>query len=162
MKQIPLNHAPSFVNMREVIEYVASHHGEKIAYSYRQNPRDKEVQEISFIQLASDARALATAAVQNGFAGKKIALIGTLSYERNFLLNTACDKGGFLFGKLIVGIVVGVIVEEMPGVMELNEIFVHTHFGKPVYNVCDYLVVNASLKAHTSVMIGGSVVIGKG
>ena len=80
MKQIPLNHAPSFVNMREVIEYVASHHGEKIAYSYRQNPRDKEVQEISFIQLASDARALATAAVQNGFAGKKIALIGTLSY----------------------------------------------------------------------------------
>lgn len=75
-----LYETPSFVNMREVVEYVGGTHRDMIAYSYRIKPTDKEIKTVTYRALAKDVRALATAAIEHGFAGHRIALIGTLSY----------------------------------------------------------------------------------
>ena len=69
-----------FDDMRDLIEQAAILYGEKYAYSYRLNPRDKETEKVSFIKLRDDVRALATEFIARGYDGKKCALIGKLSY----------------------------------------------------------------------------------
>ena len=80
MKKIPLNDVPSFINIREMLYYVEQRHGERIAYSYRSNPRDRDVRTVSFRELGKAVRALSTSLLANDLEGKRIALIGTLSY----------------------------------------------------------------------------------
>jgi len=70
-----------FEDMRDLIEQAANLYKEKIAYSYRINPRDPEAVKVNFIQLRDDVRALATEFISRGFDGKKIALVAKFSYS---------------------------------------------------------------------------------
>ncbi len=81
MKNYPLNDAPSFVNMRELVEYIDRQYAAKIAYSFRKEPHDKEVETRTFARLCEDVRCLAAAAAERGIpqAGR-CALVGRLSY----------------------------------------------------------------------------------
>ena len=81
MKNPPLNNAPSFVNMRELVEYIDPKYATKIAYSFRKNPHDTEIHTRTYARLCEDVRCIADAATERGIpqAGH-CALIGKLSY----------------------------------------------------------------------------------
>ena len=80
MKNPPLNNAPSFVNMRELVEYIDQKYATRIAYSFRKNPHDDEIQTRSYARLCEDVRCIAAAAAERGIpqAGH-CALIGKRS-----------------------------------------------------------------------------------
>lgn len=80
MKQMPLNQSKLYINFRELVEDIALSYGEKIAYSFRISPKDEEVQQISYAQLAEDIRCLSTALISRGVHKGHTALIGKLSY----------------------------------------------------------------------------------
>ncbi|MBO7170960.1 MAG: AMP-binding protein [Clostridia bacterium] len=81
MKQEPVYERGEFASVRELVEWAAATHGEKIAYSYAPNPHKSETESKSFLTLAEDVRALATALYARGCAGKHLALVGKMSYE---------------------------------------------------------------------------------
>ncbi len=72
-----------YENVREMIEDVGVRFKDHGAYAYRINPRDKEDQIVrkTYEQLRADVRALSTAFIKEGYAGKHITLIGKLSYN---------------------------------------------------------------------------------
>lgn len=69
-----------FEDMRDLVEQAANLYGERVAYSYRINPRDKDAVKVTFTELRDDVRALATEFIARGFDGKKCALIAKFSY----------------------------------------------------------------------------------
>ncbi len=81
MKQKPLRERIDFANIRELVEWAAQTYGDRYAYSFRSNPHCQEVTKISFRQFRDDVRALASAMLAMGCAGKHCALIGKLSYD---------------------------------------------------------------------------------
>ena len=70
-----------FSDMRDLIEQAAELYSDRIAYSYKKNPRDSEVVSVTFPQLRDDVRGLATEFISRGYDSKKCALIGKLSYS---------------------------------------------------------------------------------
>ena len=72
-----------YENVREMIEDVGVRFKDHGAYAYRINPRDKEDQIVrkTYEQLRDEVRALSTAFIKAGYAGKHITLIGKLSYN---------------------------------------------------------------------------------
>ncbi len=75
------DYASHYGTFEAFIDGNAAKYGDKIAISYRRNPRDKEPVKVSFRQLAHDVHALANEAVTMGMVGKHCALIGRVSYE---------------------------------------------------------------------------------
>ena len=76
--------------LRERVHYESVHHmvediGDrycgKYAYSFRLNPRDKEIVRKTYDELRAEVRALSTAFHTEGIAGKHIVLIGKYSYN---------------------------------------------------------------------------------
>ncbi len=70
-----------YENVREMIEDVGDRFADRYAYSYRINPRDKEFVRKTYPELRYDVRALSSAFIKAGYAGKHITLIGKLSYN---------------------------------------------------------------------------------
>ena len=81
MKNYALLESAEYVNMRELIEVVCEKHREKVAYSYRINPRDKQSVKVTFEKVRGDVRALGTAFLAKGYKGKHVAVTGKLSYN---------------------------------------------------------------------------------
>ena len=96
MKQMPLNQSKLYINFRELVEDIAFSYGEKIAYSFRISPKDEEVQQISYAQLAEDVRCLSTALISKGVHKGHTALIGKLSYEWALTYFAALSIGAVL------------------------------------------------------------------
>jgi long-subunit acyl-CoA synthetase (AMP-forming) len=80
MKKHILHEKQEFKNMRDLVERAAEMYGEKIAYSFKVNPHDKETVKVSFVQLRDEVRALASEWLARGLTGKHCALIGKFSY----------------------------------------------------------------------------------
>jgi long-chain acyl-CoA synthetase len=80
MKNYPLNEAPLFENVRELVEYIGETYSEDTAYSFRIKPFDEEIQRMSYRRLSHDVRCLATELIARGFKGKHVAIIGKMSY----------------------------------------------------------------------------------
>ena len=68
-------------NIRAFVEDIGDRYRGRNAYSFRTNPRDKEATRVKYEQLRDDVRALATAFVMRGMAGKHIVLVGKLTYQ---------------------------------------------------------------------------------
>ena len=82
MKDQKLHETHEFANMRELIEWAGETHGNKVAYSYRQKPSDKDIIKVTFNQFRKDVRGLASQLRAMGCSdGKKCVVIGKLSYE---------------------------------------------------------------------------------
>ena len=81
MKNYALLESAEYVNMRELIEITCEKFKEKTAYSYRITPRDKQAVKVTFEKVRDDVRALATAFISRGYAGKHVAVTGKLSYN---------------------------------------------------------------------------------
>ena len=71
----------SFTNVRELVEWASEQYHDRIAFSYREKASAKESVKISYRQFGEDVRALASAMLAMGCAGRHVALIGKLSYE---------------------------------------------------------------------------------
>jgi len=80
MKDYPLIYAPQLTNIRDYIDFTTTTYGEDIAFSYRVKPRDEEIQKVSFIELQDHTRALSAALIERGLSGKRVAVIGKLTY----------------------------------------------------------------------------------
>lgn len=98
---LPMKHEPvydrgEFASVRELVEWAAATHGEKIAYSYASKAQKGEVIKKSFTELGADVRALATALYAMGCAGKHVALVGKMSYEWVLVYYAVMSVGGIL------------------------------------------------------------------
>lgn len=81
MKKGMLHEKIEFENVRSLVEWAGDKHADLCAYSYRENPRDKEFSKATFAELRDDVRALASKLLESGCAGKHCVLIGKLSYD---------------------------------------------------------------------------------
>ncbi len=85
-----------FENVRALIEWAGDFYSDRIAFSYRIDPRAKDVSKVSFPELRDDVRALATELLSMGCAGKHCVLIGKNSYEWALLYYSALAIGAVL------------------------------------------------------------------
>ena len=68
-------------DFRELVERYENRYGNKTAFVYKENPKVTEQISISYTQFAQDIKSLATALLNMGLHGKKIALISPNRYE---------------------------------------------------------------------------------
>lgn len=83
MKKKEIKIIPEMKDYREMLEYAEKNYANNIAYKYKKNLTETPVQyvEKKYSQVVKDVKALATALLDLGFKGKRIALIGENRYE---------------------------------------------------------------------------------
>ena len=79
MKNYPLNKVEYYERVRDMIEGMAQKYGEAPAISWF--TRKQEEMGVSYSQLRDDVRYLQEMLVQEGLAGKHLAIVGENSYE---------------------------------------------------------------------------------
>ena len=68
-------------DFRELVDRYENLYGKKIAFEYKDDPKDTTHHEISYQQFANDIKALGTALLSLNLQGKKVALIAPNRYE---------------------------------------------------------------------------------
>ena len=81
MKKDVLHEMRDFSDMRELIEWAGEEYSDRIAYSYKNKPSDRDTQKISFNRFRADVRALTSELISLGVSGKHCVVIGKYSYE---------------------------------------------------------------------------------
>ena len=81
MKKYALHEKQEFKNMRDLVERAGEMYQNDTAYSFRNNPHDKEPVRKSFINMRDDVRAIGSELLSRGLAGKHCAVIGKCSYS---------------------------------------------------------------------------------
>ena len=81
MKKYALHEKMEFKDMRDLVERAAEMYKDDTAYSFRNNPHDKEAVKKSFIDTRDDVRAIGSELLSLGLAGKHCAVIGKCSYS---------------------------------------------------------------------------------
>ncbi len=79
-KKTPVYPSKEYGNIREMLEDVARRYPDRYAFSYRRHPSDLSAVRVSFPEFRADIQALGTELLARGLGGKKVALIGRLSY----------------------------------------------------------------------------------
>ena len=92
----PIHEKKEYLNIREAVEDMGELYSDRVAYSFRIKPNDKEIQKKTYIQLRDDVRALATEFIAKGIPGKHVALIGKLSYHWVLVYYATLASGGVL------------------------------------------------------------------
>ena len=80
----PLYETTKFSNFREMTENVANRYPDRIAFSYKKNPTDKEILHFTYEEGRAFVRALATEFISMGLTGKTVAIIGEASPQWAF------------------------------------------------------------------------------
>ncbi|MBQ6702840.1 MAG: AMP-binding protein [Clostridia bacterium] len=81
MKNTKLREKVEFKNVKDLVERVADMYRGDYVYSYKNNPRDKEVIKVKYEDFRKDVRGLATEFIARGFKGKHITVVGKLTYQ---------------------------------------------------------------------------------
>ena len=81
MKKHVLHERVDYTNIRDLVERACEEHKDRTAYSYRLNPRDKEIRSVTFEALRDDIRGLASELISMGLRGKHCVVIGKMSYS---------------------------------------------------------------------------------
>lgn len=68
-------------DFRELVERYENEYSEKIAFTYKENPKSKEFINISYSKFASDIKSLATSLIHLGLSKKRVAIISSNRYE---------------------------------------------------------------------------------
>ena len=79
-KNYPLYETTVFENFRVLTENAAEKFPDKIAVSYRKNPKDKEPINITYTQMKEDIRHFGTKAIEMGLREKHVAIVGEATY----------------------------------------------------------------------------------
>lgn len=80
MKNTRLRETVEFSSAKDLIEKVGDTYRGDYVYSFRKNPRDKEIVKIKYEDMRDDVRALATEFLSRGYKGQSLSVIGKLSY----------------------------------------------------------------------------------
>ena len=80
MKDRALREKRTFIDIREMVEFIGSEYEGRPAFRYRLKPHDKEAVVVKYEELRDHVRSLTTEIIARGFKGKHIALIGKHSY----------------------------------------------------------------------------------
>ncbi len=96
MKKDILREIHDFRDMRELIEWAGEEYSNRVAYSYKNKPSDRDTQKISFNHFRADVRALTCELISMGIAGKHCAVIGKFSYEFALMYFSVMSAGGVL------------------------------------------------------------------
>lgn len=80
MKNYPLYETTVFENFRVLTENAAKKFPDKIAISYRINPKDKEPVNVTYTQMKEDIRNFGTKAIAMGLRDKHVAIVGEATY----------------------------------------------------------------------------------
>ena len=81
MNKYQIHEKQTFLNMRDLVERAGEMYADRTAYSFRQNPHDKETVKVSFSEMRRDVRALSSELLSRGLAGKHCAVIGKCTYS---------------------------------------------------------------------------------
>ncbi|MBR3994424.1 MAG: AMP-binding protein [Clostridia bacterium] len=79
-KNYPLYETTVFENFRVMTENAAAKFPNKIAISYRKNPKDKEAIDVTYTQMKEDIRNFGTKAIEMGLREKHVAIVGEATY----------------------------------------------------------------------------------
>lgn len=96
MKSDVMHEIRQFTNVRELIEWAAETHKDRVAYSFKPDPQKNEITKITFKELRNDVRALSSKLISMGCSGKHCVLIGKLSYEWAVTYYSVLSAGGVL------------------------------------------------------------------
>ena len=80
-KNYPLYETTKFSDFREMVENVADRYPDKVAFQYKEDPKQKEASKITFSECREYVRALATELHSMNVEDKKIAIIGSASVD---------------------------------------------------------------------------------
>ncbi|MBE6560253.1 MAG: hypothetical protein E7662_03940 [Ruminococcaceae bacterium] len=75
-KNYPYYETVPYVDFRQLTQVAAERYGDRIAFSWRKNPRDEEVQTASYNQVCDRVRRLGTGMIDLGLRDQKAALMG--------------------------------------------------------------------------------------
>ena len=92
----PIHEKKVYENIRAVVEDIGEIYSDRVAFSYRIKPRDKEIIKKTYPELRDDVRALATELIAKGVPGKHVALVGKLSYHWILVYYATLAVGGVL------------------------------------------------------------------
>ena len=110
-KNYPLYETTVFENFRIMTENAAAKFPDKIAVSYRKNPKDKEAINVTYTQMKEDIRHFGTKAVEMGLREKHVAIVGEATYAWVVAF----------FGLMSIGAVTVPIDKELPA-LEIADI----------------------------------------
>lgn len=81
-KPYPLyDQRPEFFSIKELIRASAADFGEAVAVSYRDEPSDEEKHTVSYTELEKNIRAVGTEMIARGMQGKRVCVVGKLTYS---------------------------------------------------------------------------------
>ncbi|MGM9626062.1 MAG: AMP-binding protein [Eubacteriales bacterium] len=96
MNQEQLHEKIEFNHVRELIEWAGDVYGDQTAYSFRVNPHEDTVTEISYQRFREDVRRLASVMLSMGCAGRHCTLIGKMTYDWACIYYAALSIGSVL------------------------------------------------------------------
>ena len=96
MKNEVLHERLEFENMRDLVERCAVMYSDRVAYSFRVKPSDKEIVKVTFPELRDDVRALASEFLARGYAGKHCVIVGKMCYEWALLYFSLLSAGAVI------------------------------------------------------------------
>jgi len=133
----PLYETTVFENFRVMVENVARKYPDRIAYSYKKDPRDTNTVDVTFSEVRDYVRNLGTELISLGCTDKKVAIVGETSY------NWICSY----FALMAIGAIVVPLDKDMP----VNELTGLLDFAE-----CEYIVYSTSVEEKI-MQIGDSV-----
>ena len=133
----PLYETTFFENFRVMVENVARKYPDRIAYSYKKDPRDTNTVDVTFSEVRDYVRNLGTELIALGCTDKKVAIVGETSY------NWICSY----FSLMAIGAIVVPLDKDMP----VNELTGLLDFAE-----CEYIVYSTSVEEKI-ILIGDSV-----
>ena len=92
----PIHEKKEYLTFRDAVEDMGKLYSDRVAYSFRIKPSDKEVLHKTYTELRDDVRALATEFIAKGVPGKHVALVGKLSYHWILVYYATLCCGGVL------------------------------------------------------------------
>ena len=81
MNKDQLHPKKEFESIRHIVEYAADTYGDRVAFSFKKKPHDKEKRNVSYTEFRDDVRGLATEMLSKGMNGKHIVVMGRMSYD---------------------------------------------------------------------------------
>ncbi len=120
-----------------MVENVARKYPDRIAYSYKKDPRDTNTVDVTFSEVRDYVRNLGTELISLGCTDKKVAIVGETSY------NWICSY----FALMAIGAIVVPLDKDMP----VNELTGLLDFAE-----CEYIVYSTSVEEKI-MQIGDSV-----
>jgi len=133
----PLYETTVFENFGVMVENVARKYPDRIAYSYKKDPRDTNTVDVTFSEVRDYVRNLGTELISLGCTDKKVAIVGETSY------NWICSY----FALMAIGAIVVPLDKDMP----VNELTGLLDFAE-----CEYIVHSTSVEEKI-MQIGDSV-----